>query len=169
MTRCREHGRLRLGYLTFPVGLASQFRLGSALSLGCDQFQAGNDGAAQLREDRQEEGLLVRQVLAAGDDQEDLLARERRGNGESPVFRRAFDVEPGDPGQPGQQNGDAVRGSLVILSRRARVPRHGAMGRGDRRYRRGDEANGLGRRRRLGQDERKAEDRVERRQDPADV
>ena len=156
-----EDRRPRLGDLVFPVGLAAQFRLGSPLSLGCDQLQARDDGTAQLREDRQEERLLSGQVPAAGDDQGDLLAGKRRGDGERPAGRKAFHVEPGDPGQLSQHSADVLGSPLVILPRPAWVPGYGAMRSGDRRDGGGDQAHGLSRRRRLGEDQRQAEHGVE--------
>ncbi len=93
-----------------------------ARSLGGDQFQLGDHGAAQLREHCEQEGLLVRKGLAAGDHQEDRLIRQRRGKGERPPRGQVARLELAGPGEPGQRVPHAVRGALVVISGPAGMP-----------------------------------------------
>ena len=135
-----------------------------ARSLGGDQFQLGDHGAAQLREHCEQEGLLVRKGLAAGDHQEDRLIRQRRGKGERPPRGQVARLELAGPGEPGQRVPHAVRGALVVISRPAGMPSQRLLAGRDRRDRGSDKPHDLTGRGRLGQDQRQGENRIDRRQ-----
>jgi hypothetical protein len=127
-----------------------------------DQLEPGDGGAARLREHREQEPLLGRQRLTAQDDQEDRLGRQRRHQREGPARGETGQLERAGFGARGQQAGRLGRGALVVVAGQVRMPGLPGVAGRDRRDRGGDQPHDLARGRRLGQDQRQAEDRVDR-------